>query len=500
MKTDTNYQNLTDPASRADDNDIDWGEVDFTIIDPNLAAVEFPLHALPAKWAKLIRLVAESTGICADYIFTALVTCVAILIGNRLKARIGPSWIESASIWSLLIGRPGNLKSALLSQLVAIIGEIERDETPPRSGTIATAYRQNEIYRDALLAQHKRDVRAAVDAGGPPPEMSAVLRQVIEDNEPAPTILVGAGSFARTFDIASTSKCGIGIINGEAGQIFTAMGSGGLRQMYLNGYSGGSARVSTRAHGDVRIDDVAISILAGIQPDAVGDLKLDRDDGVAGRFLFCLPKPDHTFNAGSDGQPFKVLSQVISSVRSSELAGSINLTDEALANLADRTEAWRRQAMRMPAPLSSAYERAHSNALRLAMSLAVLDHVTDSSSGIAPISSELMTCALDLMETYYLPVAKRVLSESSVLPEIKAATFLAYHLLIENIETFNARKKRHELSGLVRDAKPMRNALTVLEQANIVRQRARASNASGPTPLDFVVNPSFLAKRQHYLR
>lgn len=80
-----------------------------------LAGTDFPVSIFPTKIQRIISEVHECHNYPTDYIAAAILTAIAIGIGNTHLAQIKQGWIESPILYVALIGRPGANKSHPLS-------------------------------------------------------------------------------------------------------------------------------------------------------------------------------------------------------------------------------------------------------------------------------------------------------------------------------------------------------------------------------------------------
>lgn len=80
-----------------------------------LAGTDFPISIFPTKIQRIISEVHEYHNYPTDYIASAILTAIAVGIGNTHLAQIKQGWIESPILYMALIGRPGANKSHPLS-------------------------------------------------------------------------------------------------------------------------------------------------------------------------------------------------------------------------------------------------------------------------------------------------------------------------------------------------------------------------------------------------
>ena len=76
---------------------------------------EFPISVFPHKIQRIITELHASQGYPIDYIAAAMLSALAVSIGNSHFAQVKRGWVESPILYMALIGRPGANKSHPLS-------------------------------------------------------------------------------------------------------------------------------------------------------------------------------------------------------------------------------------------------------------------------------------------------------------------------------------------------------------------------------------------------
>lgn len=80
-----------------------------------LSGSQFPVSIFPAKIQRIIKEVHECHSFPTDYISAAILTALAVGIGNTHLVQMKQGWLESPILYMALIGRPGANKSHPLS-------------------------------------------------------------------------------------------------------------------------------------------------------------------------------------------------------------------------------------------------------------------------------------------------------------------------------------------------------------------------------------------------
>jgi hypothetical protein len=83
--------------------------------NPKLSGIEFPIRAFPLRIQRIITELHDSQGYPIDYIAAAMLSALAVSIGNSHLVQVKRGWLESPILYMALIGRPGANKSHPLS-------------------------------------------------------------------------------------------------------------------------------------------------------------------------------------------------------------------------------------------------------------------------------------------------------------------------------------------------------------------------------------------------
>lgn len=84
-------------------------------LSTRLSGTAFPVSIFPNKIQRIISEVHECHNYPTDYIAAAILTAIAVGIGNTHLVQIKQGWVESPILYIALIGRPGANKSHPLS-------------------------------------------------------------------------------------------------------------------------------------------------------------------------------------------------------------------------------------------------------------------------------------------------------------------------------------------------------------------------------------------------
>ncbi len=233
---------------------------------------QFPVGMLPPTLANFVDAEHRAMGADPSALAMAAVTAVAGALHAETLVQLGNGWWERPNLWTALIGSPSTKRSPIIDKAIRSLRRIDHQQDQ--------VWRQQEAFWQ----------RQSKAGGNPGPRPAKPARSVIQDATPE-----------KTAEILSRDSRGSLIIHDElAGWIdgFDRYGSGpSARAFYLTCWNGGPFlrdRVGQGARdsqAEIRIENLAASVLGGIQPDrlaAMGDLT---GDGLLQRFLPVLMRP-----------------------------------------------------------------------------------------------------------------------------------------------------------------------------------------------------------------
>lgn len=243
-------------------------------LSTRLSGTAFPVSIFPNKIQRIIREVHECHNYPTDYIAAAILTAIAVGIGNTHLAQIKQGWTESPILYMALIGRPGANKSHPLS--FAMKPFLDYD------------YRQNQEFEKALakydeLMSMSRKERA--ESGSEQfPQEPIRKRFLISDVTPEGLSLIHA-----------QNKRGLCLWADELSawfKNFNRYNNGSEEQFWLSVFSA-KTTISDRknAKSSIFIKRPYISVIGTIQKKILNELaKGERSsNGFIDRILFVMP-------------------------------------------------------------------------------------------------------------------------------------------------------------------------------------------------------------------
>ena len=243
---------------------------------------ELPTGLLPPAIENYARVQGTMMGCDPGGLAMAALTVCAAAIPDCIKLQVkrhDPRWLESARIWTALIGLPSTKKSP-------IIGEASR----PLVKLDLAMFRAYKVKLAAYMELSREEKE-----GGPPPQERLCLNDTTI--EAAQLVL-------------QDSPNGVLLLRDELGGWFGAMdkysgnkGAAADRGFWLQAFNGSSYTVNRVGRGSSIIENLSVSVLGGIQPDALRRLTSDGvEDGLLQRLFPIVlrsaevgrdePKPD----------------------------------------------------------------------------------------------------------------------------------------------------------------------------------------------------------------
>jgi hypothetical protein len=243
----------SEPASFVDP----WGE----FVGP-----PFPLQVLPSTLAVFVEAQHQAMGADPAALAMAVLTTVAGAIDAETKIKMGEGWTEPPILWTALIGPPSAMKSPIVQKVTAPLRKID--------GSQDAIWRQQKSLWDNAKATGSNSVPC-------PPKPA---RSIIHD-----------ATAEKVAEILSRDPAGSLMVYDElAGWIgsFERYSSGlSSRAFFLQCWNGGlflKDRVGQGArdqHAEIRVENLALCILGGIQPDKLCELRNLTSDGLLQRLL-----------------------------------------------------------------------------------------------------------------------------------------------------------------------------------------------------------------------
>lgn len=265
------YQEQGSTEARASAGTTETPQAELSFVDPYAEFVgpEFPLAILPPTLANFVDAEHRAMGADRSAIAMAALTAVAGAMHADAQVRVGEGWWEKPILWGILVGPPSAMKSPIIDKVSKPLSHIDHE----RSTRLRQAH--------AKWLQDKKVDKTVVGPVKPP-------RCLINDATPE-----------KVAEILSRDPSGSLMVHDElAGWLgsFERYNSGSSRAFFLSCWNGGTFTKDRVGNGrqdadaEICVDNLALGILGGIQPDRLTKLGDLTSDGLLQRFLIVLMK------------------------------------------------------------------------------------------------------------------------------------------------------------------------------------------------------------------
>ena len=226
----------------------------------------FPLQILPPPLANFVEAEHRAMGADPSALALASVTTVAGAMHANTNVRMGDGWYEPPIIWAGLIGPPSSQKSPIIEKATAPLRKIDQQ-------------------RDALWRQQysvwKQNKVPGVNPGPCPPKLGRLIIQDATSEKVAEILSRDpAGSLLVHDELAALIGSFERYSNGQASRAFQLSSWNG--GPFLKDRVGQGARDE---NAEIRVENLALCVLGGIQPDRLATLRDLTGDGLLQRFL-----------------------------------------------------------------------------------------------------------------------------------------------------------------------------------------------------------------------
>lgn len=470
------------------------------------AAPAFPLDMLGAFWADYARQTAAAVSAPVDYVATPLLATVGALLGNVRWPAAAATWAEPPIIWAAVVGLPSDSKSPALRQVKKLLHAIEAEMAAGHDDDLR-AFEGQKVHAKARRDAWEDRAKSEAKQGGP----SIMPTDCVEPVKPErPRVQILDITPESAAAVASQQPRGllasydeIATWVGSFGRYNKGGSSDSERAFWIEAYHGEKDRTIDRKSGSLVIPNLTIGVVGGIQPDKLGVLTGGANDGFAARILwawpdrfpeFAIPRGDD-FGLGGAGYE-RAIARLLRLEQDSSTGKPRPIPVPLAGKAVDMLEAFGRrmrdEGRRGSGVFGAVLGKAAGSALRLA---GILEYLWWCASPIGPepkaITAEAMGAALDLVDEYYLPMARRVLGEAAISDEDRNVLSVYRRVKGDRLLTFNARMLGREL-GI--QAAEMDAACEELQGHGIVRSApSRQGGQPGRKAKNYEVNPALWA-------
>jgi len=219
-------------------------------VPPTFQRDPFPVHVFPEPARSFLEQVAASTARPPEMAALPFLAYAGAAIGNRKPIALKADWLERPILWTVVVAPPGSGKTPAQKAAMAPLLKLQRDEKPQPPAL-------EHFYTVDATPEALTDIAASSPG------------LVINQDEVAGWVLS-----------------------------FDAYRKGGERQRHLSLWAGAPLKVDRATKKrPAFVEDPAISVTGGIQPDMLGALceEAERRDGFLERFLWAVPHTEPAY-------------------------------------------------------------------------------------------------------------------------------------------------------------------------------------------------------------
>jgi Protein of unknown function (DUF3987) len=285
---------------------------------------------------------------------------------------------------------------------------------------------------------------------------------------------------------------------------FGRYSNGGDRAMWIECFNGRDYVIDRVKTGSepIRISNMTVSMLGGIQPDRLqSSLLSDDDDGLAARFLFIWPAPvaiHRPKETADNGAAESALRRILGlPIHRDDEGNPLPLHVPFSASAADLFDGWRKEHAKGEEAIHGLYLSHWGKLPGLLIRLAtVLEYLWWSPAGgsePAEISKAAFAAAACLIEDYFKPMAERTYGDVAMPQVDQDAATIAKWIAKSGQTTINARTLQRVGPAGLRDKDRIRAATEALVDAGWLRAKFERAGASpGRQRVDYEINPAVI--------
>ena len=239
--------------------------------EPKITREQFPIDIFPNEIKGYIIESSNTLGMSIDYMGSAFMWMLSVVIGNSMRIEVKPGWQEVASLWIAVVGKPGIGKTPSINQMIFPLRELNVREQKEYQ-------RQYALYKE-YESMDKKSKELAMEVERP------VNKQFI----------VGDITLEALVDLHEQNLNSIGIFKDELAGWFKDMNKyrqGSDLEFWLSSWSGTSISLNRKTSKSAFVDKPMIPVLGGIQPSVFDEFTTgeNKENGFVDRILISYPE------------------------------------------------------------------------------------------------------------------------------------------------------------------------------------------------------------------
>ena len=261
---------------------------------PEKSVPAFPTEALPKTIQNFVNAVSESTQTPPDLAACTALGILSICNQGKYVVQPKPGWIEPLNTYIMIVARPSERKSVVLSTMMKPVNSYERAYNASHQAEIIWSETQKsslEKRKEAAIRKSVKDpdgaskelMKLAAEEAAFEPKHS--LELYTDDCTPEKIAMDLAAQNGR-FSIVSSEGGVFGTINGR-------YNADPNMNVWLQGYSGDTIRVDRVGRRPIVINNPALTVILMVQPGVMQSFignPAFAGRGLSARFAYSLPE------------------------------------------------------------------------------------------------------------------------------------------------------------------------------------------------------------------
>jgi hypothetical protein len=241
------------------------------LIDESIQLHSFPLEIYPQSIQNYILECHNTLNGVIDFMGSAFLWCISLIIGNCLKIQIKNGWVETSVVWISLVGGAGIGKTPSVKHMTWALKKVSGNEEKRYNKAV-------EAY-EAFMSLDKKEKKTAVEV-----------------KKPKKTQFI-ASSFTleAIIELVEENQNGVGIFSDELASFYKDMNKyrqGSDKEFWLSSWSNESVSVNRKTTKNMYIESPIMPIIGGIQPNILTEYITgqNKDNGFVDRMLISAPE------------------------------------------------------------------------------------------------------------------------------------------------------------------------------------------------------------------
>ena len=271
-------------------NDLIWDEP-IKFDKPDLP--KFPIEALPKCVGDYVLAVSETTQTPVDMAGTCALAVLATCIQKSYKIKGKADWYEPLNLYTLIIAKPSERKSAVINLMTKPINELEIEINDFRHDDIELSRSQKSSLERKKISAEQKHAKGKITNE----ELKLAVKEYNDFTELKPVKLyVDDITTEKLTSVLAECDGYASIISSEGGFFNILAGQYNKNvniDVVLKAYSGDTIRVDRIGRPSETIKNASLSILLTIQPSVLNEViknNIFDGRGFTARFLYTMPE------------------------------------------------------------------------------------------------------------------------------------------------------------------------------------------------------------------